>query len=100
MVHRHTKAGQSAARYPGWLTPAFLLFYFLIEIVRFVRRWPRPGRLWRIDRTPPFIAEHQSSAAASISYTSQTWLGFSFSLARRKSSMLNAFFGSASAVYL
>ena len=38
------KAGQSAARYPGWLTPAFLLFsLFLIEIVRFVRRWPQRG---------------------------------------------------------
>lgn len=28
MVHRHTKAGQSAAQFPGWLIPAFLLFHY------------------------------------------------------------------------
>ena len=70
VIHRHTKAGQSAARYPGWLTPAFLLFHYFVEIVRFVRRWPQRGRLRRVDKITPFTAEQIYTPSASTSYTS------------------------------
>ena len=49
MVHRHTKAGQSAAQFPGWLIPAFLLFHYLYsvtpETLELFRGYAWPGNL-------------------------------------------------------
>ena len=82
---------------PPWMggpDSGVLLFQNFVVTVRFVRHGLHGRQLRRIDKITPFTAEHHSLSAASISYTSQTSLGWSFNLVDRKRSMSKAFFPS------